>query len=345
MERPHTLPNAENFEDSYPEAMGLHNWKVDPNVRMECTHKHLKNPTVSSGLKIGDIVRGGQFQYRVKNFIKKGNMNAIYRVEQFRYDWQKGGALKEYALKTSLTAGSCGETEHEFRFLRHMHTKDSEMFPEVVETFTMTEGGKPVHCLVMELLVGYSTLRKFAAKKLDPTLGYDILKQICEGISTIHEDKVTTTKKITRGRKAGTTRTRTTLMFHHGDLHWDNVMINKENKIKIIDPLAPRKYQKTKISDPLIELYELGKHAILMLYGSELIGKVTFKQIQKEYPELWRMFDECYTKGKGARLLNNDRSAHSQLSLVGFAFFRVVPNIEAIKAYVDAHPKMFERAE
>lgn len=349
MERAHDLPEASKFGDSSgPDAMQLHNWKVDPCVRIKLSHKRLKTPTVSCGLEKGSIVRGGKFRYRVKGFIKKGCMNAIYHVEQFQYEWQlAGGNAKSFALKTSLTEGSCGETEHEFRFLNHMHAKREDMFPEVVETFTMTEGNKPVHCIVMELLTGYSTLRKFAAKKVDTNVGYDILKQICEGISTIHEDTVTITKTIKGGRNKGKTRTRTKLKFFHGDLHWENIMINANNRIKIIDPLCPSQGKKN--AEYRNELFELGRHAILLVYGSDILKKVTFNQIKDEYPELWEMFDECYAMGGGDKLLNDKDSAYKQLNTFGFTMkFRKradLMNMETIQRYVDAHPKMFVRAD
>ena len=138
---------------------------------------------------------------KIENIIAKGGFSTIYRIEKDN---------KYYALKKYDTIPK--DEENEFHKIFHVISNLNN--PNIIKYYYLYMD-KNSYNIIMEY--GGNTnlrqlIRKYRAKEelINEKIIYDIIIQICLGLKELHTNKII-----------------------HRDLKPDNILINKDNKIKI----------------------------------------------------------------------------------------------------------------
>lgn len=165
---------------------------------------------VTGALGVHTTLQNGR--YAVEGLLGKGGMGAVYKVRDTRLQ-NKLWAIKEMSIGSLLTTEELQQGVEAFRreaaMLAHLNHRN---LPKVIDNFA--ENGREY--LVMELVEG-QTLSAMLAKgskplQVDPVIGW--AEQLCEVLGYLHDQ-------------------RPAIIFR--DLKPDNIMINRDDVVKLID--------------------------------------------------------------------------------------------------------------
>lgn len=151
------------------------------------------------------LASGAQFEhYEIESAIGIGGMGEVYRARDTNLD-------RPVALKV-LREQFAADPHRLARFQREAKLLGSLNHPNIAHVYGVTLGANAIHCIVMELVAGETLQQRLQRGALPLEEALHIAKQIAAALEAAHERNIV-----------------------HRDLKPGNVMVDDEQRVKVLD--------------------------------------------------------------------------------------------------------------